>query len=155
MNTAYFFTADKMIVTTIEGTFSPNHVLKHSKPGKKLVSFHYRDYHDKKLCIVDCLKEHLKRRSTKLQTDNKTLFITNGKPFRAEAIDSMRRWVKDIFRETSILKGYTPHTYRSAASQLNVDTAEILKQGRWKNAKTFFNFYKKVIVFYAPEDVDF
>ena len=115
MNTAYFFTVDKMIVTNTEGTFSPNHVLKHSQPGKKLVSFHYRDYHDK-LCIVDCLKEHLKRRSTKLQTDNKALFITNGKPFRAEAIDLMRRWVKDLFRETSVLKGYKPHTYRSAAT---------------------------------------
>ena len=72
------------------------------------------------------------------------------KPFRAAAIDSMRRWVKDLFIETSILKGYTPHTCRSAAtskgSQLNVDFAEISKQGCWKNAKTFFNFHKKDIV---------
>ena len=64
------------------------------------------------------------------------------KPFRAAAIDSMRRWVKDLFIETSILKWYT-HTL---GSQLNVDFAEILKQGCWKNAKTFFNFHKKDIV---------
>ena len=114
---------------------------------------------NKKLCVVDCLKEYLKRRSTKVQTDTKALLITYGKPFRVAAIDSVRRWVKDLFIEKSILKEYTPHTCRSAAtskaSQLNVDIAEISKQVCWKNAKTFFNFYKKDIVYYAPEDVDF
>ena len=62
-------------------------------------------------------------------------------------------------QQQHILKEYTPHTYRSAAtskaSQLNVDVTKILKQGYWKNAKKFFNFYKKDIAYYAPEDVDF
>ena len=158
MNNVYFFTVDRMKVTDIGVTFSPNHVLKHSKPGKKLDSFHYRTYCNKKLCVVDCLKEYLKRPSIKVQSDTEALFITYGKPFKAAAIDSVRRWVKDLFIETSILKEYTPHTCRSAAtskaSQLNVDIAEILKQGCWKITKTF-NFYKKDIVYYAPEDVDF
>ena len=148
-----------MTVTDIGVTFSPNHVLKHSKPGKKLDIFHYRAYHNKKLCVVDCLKEYLKRRSTKVQTDTKALFITYGKTFGAAAIDSMRRRVKNLFIETSILKEYAPHTCRSAAtnkaSQLYVNIAEILKQGCWKNAKTLFNFYNKDILYYAPEDVDF
>ena len=159
MNTVYFFTVDRMTVTDIGVTFSPNHVLKHSKPGKKLDIFHYRAYHNKKLCVVDCLKEYLKRRSTKVQTDTKALFITYDKPFRAAAIDSMRRWVKDLFIETSILKEYTPHICRSGATskagQLNVDIAKILKQGCWKNAKTFFDFYKNGIVYYASDDIDF
>ena len=96
---------------------------------------------------IDCLKEHLKCRSTKVEIDTKTLFITYGKPFTAAVIISMRRWVKDLFIGTFFLKN-THH-------QLNVDIAEILKQDCWKNAKTFFNFYKKDIVYYAPEDVDF
>ena len=112
MNTVYFFTVDRMEVTDIGVTFSPNHVLKHSKPGKKLDSFHYRAYHNKKLCVVDCLKEYLKRRSTKVQADIKALFITYGKRFRAAAINSVRRWVKDLFIETFILKEYIPHTCR-------------------------------------------
>ena len=91
-----------MTVTDIEVTFSPNHVLKHSKPGKKLDSFYYRVYHNKILCVIDCLKEYLKRRNTKVQTDIKALFITYGKPFSAVAIDLMRRWVKELFIETSI-----------------------------------------------------
>ena len=71
----------------------------------------------------------------------------------------MRSWMKEFFVETSIFKEYTPHTCTSAptskASQLNIDNAEILKQGCWKNAKTFFKFYKNDIVYYVPEDVDF
>ena len=36
MNTVYFFTVDRITVTDIGVAFSPNHVLKHSKPRKKL-----------------------------------------------------------------------------------------------------------------------
>ena len=100
------------------------------KPGKKLDSFHYRAYRNKNLCVVDCLKKHLKYRNSKVQTDTKALFITYGKPFRAAAIDSRKRWMKFLFIETPILKECTPHTCRSVATsnacQLNVDIAEIL-----------------------------
>ena len=122
-----------MTITDIGVTFPLNHVLKNSKPGKKLDSFQYAAYYNKKLFVVDCLKEYLMRRNTKVHTDTKPLFITYGKPFRAAAIDSMRGWVKDIFIETSILKECALHTCRSAAtskgSQLNKDIAEILKKG--------------------------
>ena len=93
-------------------------------------SFHYNANHNKSV-VVDCLKKYLKRRNTKVQIDTKALFMIYGKPFRAAAIDSMRRWEKELFIETLILKEYTPHTCRSAAiskaSQLNVDIPEILK----------------------------
>ena len=36
---------------------------------------------------------------------------------------------------------------------MNVEIAKILKQRGWKNAKTFFNFYKKDIVYDALDDV--
>ena len=55
INTGYFFTVDRMTVRCIGVTFSHNHVLKHSKLGKKLDSFHYRAYHNKKLCCRDLL----------------------------------------------------------------------------------------------------
>ena len=74
MNT--FFTLDIMTIADIGVTCSPNHVLIHSKPGKKLDSFHNRAYHNKRLCVLDCLKEYMKFRSTKVQTDTKALFIT-------------------------------------------------------------------------------
>ena len=65
MNIVDFFAEGRMTIAFIGVTLSPNHVLKHSKPGTKLDSFHYRAYHNKKLCVVDCLKEYLKRRNTK------------------------------------------------------------------------------------------
>ena len=139
MNIVCFCTVNKMAITDKGVTFSPNHVLKHLKPGKKLDSFHYRAYHTKRLCVVDCLKEYLKRCSTKVQTDTKALFTTYGKPFRAVAIGSMRRWVKDLFIETSILKEYTPYSCRSAAtskaSQLNIDIVEIFYRAVGKMSK--------------------
>ena len=96
-------------------------------------SFHYAAYYNKKLFVVDCLKEYLMRRNTKVHTETKLLFITYGKAFRAAAIDSMRGWVKDLFTETSILKECALHNCRSAAtskaSQLNKDIAKILKKG--------------------------
>ena len=61
--------------------------------------------------------------------------------------------------ETSILEDYAPHICRSTAigkaSQLNVDISEILKQSYWKQsyAKTFFNFHKKGIVYYAQREI--
>ena len=158
MNAAYFIAVDRMAVTDIGVTFSPYHVFKHSKPGKMLDSFYNRAYHKKKLYVVDCLKEYLKPHNHKVQTETKVLFISYGKLFRAAAINSMRRWAKDLSIATSILKEYTPHTCRSAAtskaSQLNVDNAEILKQECWKNAKTFFNFHKKDILYCTPEDLN-
>ena len=149
MDTAYFFTVDRMTVTTIGVTFSPNHVFKHSKPGKELDSFHYRAYHNKKCCVVDCSKEYLKCRSIKVQTDTKALFITYWQTFQGSSNRYERRCVKDLLIQTSILKEYTPHTCRSAATsktgQINIDIVEILKQTCWKNTKTFFNFFKKEI----------
>ena len=41
--------------------------------------------------VVDCLNEYLKCRNTKVQTDTKALCIRYEKPFRAAAIDSVRR----------------------------------------------------------------
>ena len=115
-NTVHFFTVDRITVTDIGVKFAPNHVFKHSKPGRKLDRFHFRANHSKHLCVVGCLKEYLKNYSIKVQTDNKALFITYDKPFRAAAIDSMRRWLKYFSAEMSILKEHTLHTCRSAAT---------------------------------------
>ena len=91
MNTVYFFAVNRMTVTVIGVIFSPNQVLKHSEQARKLASFHYMAYHNKKLCVADCLNKYWKRRSTNEQTDTKALFITYAKLSRAASIDSKRR----------------------------------------------------------------
>ena len=39
LNSAFYFTIDRMIISSNSVTFSPEHVLKHSKPGRKLDIF--------------------------------------------------------------------------------------------------------------------
>ena len=82
MNTVNFFSVDRMAVTNIRVTFLPNNALNYSQIGKKLSSFHYTGITKKTFSVVDCLKEYLKCRSTKVQTDTKALFKTYGKHFR-------------------------------------------------------------------------
>ena len=89
-------------------------------------------------CLKECWKH--KNHNTKVQTDAKAIFITYNKLFRVAAIDSMRRWVIELFIETSILKKYI-HSCRLAAtgkaSYFNVDIAKILKQVCCQIAKKF------------------
>ena len=52
-----------------------------------------------------------------------------------------------------------PHSCRAAstskAKKLNVNMEDILKQGCWKNMKTFKKHHEKEIIYYADDDVDF
>ena len=49
LNSVFHFTIDRMIKSKTSVTFSPEHVLKHSKPGRKLDVFEYRAYSDANL----------------------------------------------------------------------------------------------------------
>ena len=51
LNSVFHFTIDRMIISSTSVTFSPEHVLKHSKPGRKLDVFEYRAYSDPNLCV--------------------------------------------------------------------------------------------------------
>ena len=57
-----------------------------------------------------------------------------------------------------LLKNFMPHSCRAAetskAKKLNVNMEDILKQGCWKNMKTFKK-HEKEITDYADDDVDF
>ena len=143
-----------MTVTDIRVTFSPHHVLKHSKPGKKLDSFHYKTCHNKKSYFVGCLKEYLNCRNIKVQTDNKALLKT----FQGSGNRFIEKMGERTFHRNVILKRphHTPVDQLLPENQGNYqDIAKILKQGCWKNAKTFFDFYKNGIVYYASDDIDF
>ena len=73
------FTISKMILSKTSISFSPEHVLRHSKPGKKLDFFQYRAYSDPKLCILECLKEYIRRRNDKADQNQWRLFTTHMK----------------------------------------------------------------------------
>ena len=44
LNSIFHFMIDRMIISSTNVTFSPEHVLKHSNPGSKLNVFEYRAY---------------------------------------------------------------------------------------------------------------
>ena len=80
-----------MIISSTIVTFSPEHVLKHSKPGRKLDVFEYRAYSDPKLYVLECVKEYIYRRNDRVDKEQKRLFITYRKPYPTASIDTFRR----------------------------------------------------------------
>ena len=116
LNYVFHFTIDRMIISSSSVTFSPEHVLKHSKPGRKLDVFEYRAYLNPKLCVLECVKEYIHRRNDRVDKDRKMLFITYRKPYHAASIDTLRRWIKETFAETNLIGIFTPHSCRSAST---------------------------------------
>ena len=158
VNTIYNFTVDRMIVSDCSITFSPAKVLKHSKKGRKLDSFCYKAYDDEKiLCVVEVVKEYLKRRKHKVDSSILPLLISLSKPYRGISTDTIRRWVKDLFSECNIFD-FSAHSCRSAstskAKELGVEIDTIMKKACWKNSKTFYHHYQKDIIV-DEEDIDF
>ena len=139
-------------------TFTPTEVLKHSRKGKPLDKSEYRAYVDKKLCVIACLKEYISMRNKIEGLTTDQLIITHRKPLKGASIDTMRRWIKDIFIVNNIVN-FSPHSCRAASSskakQIDVIIDEIFRRGCWKNRKNFFKFYGKEITEYASEDIDF
>ena len=76
LNSVFHFTIDTMIISSTSVTFSPEHVLKHSKPGRKLNFFEYRGYSDTKLCVLGCVNEYIHPRNDRVDKDHKGIFIT-------------------------------------------------------------------------------
>ena len=77
-------------------------------------------------------------------------FITHGKLHHAISKDILARWVKEVMVCTGIdVTTFKPHSSRGASTSkafhLGSPLSDILKQGPWSNAKTFFNFYCREI----------
>ena len=159
MNTVFNFEVDNMFINTECAIYFPNKVLKHSKPGRKLGQFTYRSFPQKEICVVDTLQEYLTRRKLIVDCNIKKLFITLKALYHETSIDTLGRWIYDLFSGSQLLKNFTPHSCRAAATskvkKLNVNMEDILKQGCWKNMKTFKKHYEKEIIYSADDDVDF
>ena len=60
-----------MIISSTSVIFSPEHDLKHSKPGRKLDVFEFRAYSDPKVCFLECVKEYIHRRNDRIDKAQK------------------------------------------------------------------------------------
>ena len=152
LNSAFNFTIDRMIISSTSVTLSPEHVLKHSKPVRKLDVFEYRAYSDPKVCVLESLKEYIHRRNDRFDKEQRRLFITYRKPYHTASKDTLRRWIKETFAQTNLIENFTPHSCRSASAtktfNMSLDIIDILRKACWSNAKTFLQHYKKEIVSY-------
>lgn len=126
-------------------------LIKTSKPSKPNKPIVYRAYtKDLLLCPVACIKEYMKVRATLVGNSTTEFFISHGKPHHPISKDTLARWVKDVMREAGIdVSVFKPHSTRAASTSkayaLGVPLSDILKQGQWSNAKTFFTFYCREI----------
>ena len=157
INTVKLFSLSNMVLNDLSVTCIHTEVLKHSRNDKPLDKFEYRSYTDK-LCIISCLREYLTRQDKHVGLNTDQLIITLKKPCIGASIDTVRRWVKDIFIQNNIVD-FSPRSCCTAsmskAKNMEVNNDEMLKQGCWKNRKNFFIYYDKVITEYAPDDIDF
>lgn len=71
---------DGMITSNTSVTFSPEHVLKHSKLGWKLNVFKYQPFSDPQLRTLERIKECIRRKSDRAKKNQRRLFITHRKP---------------------------------------------------------------------------
>ena len=121
---------------------------KPSRPNKPIV---FRAYTENKLlCPVACIKEYLHFRAGLVDEKCTQFFITHSKPHHPISKDTLARLVKEVMVCAGIdATIFKPHSTRGASTSkafhLGIPLSDILKQGQWSNAKTFFNFYCREI----------
>ena len=72
-------------------------------------------------------------------------FIKHGKPHHSISKDTLAHWVKEVMvcagiDVTTFKPQSTSGVSTSKAFHLGILLSDILKQGQWPNAKTFFSF---------------
>ena len=124
--------------------------LKTSRPGFHQAEITLKAFPtDSALCVVRTLEEYLKR-TEEFRGEEKQLFISFQKPYKAISRDTLSRWIsvimKDAGLDTSI---FTPHSLRSAstskAKRRKVSIQTILDTAGWKKDCTFRKHYEKEI----------
>ena len=108
LSTIKLFCINNMVLNDLV-TFIPTEVLKHSKKVKPLDTFEYRAYKGETICVIACLKEYIFRHNKHERLTTDQLIITHRKPFKRVSIDTMRRWIKDIFMVNNIVN-FSPHS---------------------------------------------
>ena len=121
--------------------------LKQSKPGKHMKPMEFSVYlREPKLCIVDNLKEYLKKTSP--YRKHYELFLSYHKPHAPVSKDTLARWCKEMLSQAGInINEHTSHSSRSAASSYlyakGISLRDICDAAGWSSERTFVSFYKR------------
>ena len=121
---------------------------KPSRPNKPIVFHAYTE--NKLLCPVACIKEYLHFRARLVDEKCTQFLVTHGKPHHPISKNTLACWVKEVIVCAGIdVIIFKPHSTKGASANkafhLGILLSDILKQGQWSNAKTFFKFYCREI----------
>ena len=127
--------------------FKMKTLLKHNRIGDPLDTLVFKEFTPcKRLCVVRTIRVYLKR--TELFRGYGQLLLSFVRPHAPISRDTLSRWVLLVLKQADIdISKYKSHSTRgattSAARRLGVPLNLILKQGSWKSAQTFAQFYDK------------
>ena len=141
---------DFMDKTKEEVTFYIPTILKTTKPGKHQDPLVFTKFDNKKLCIVDCLGEYLKRTDNireNLEEQPKGLILSYRYPHQPVTTSTIARYVKLFLGLTGIdITVFTTHSTRKAstskANNLGLSLKDISKAAGWRSSSTFAKHYK-------------
>lgn len=123
--------------------------VKQTRPGTHVAPIVFNSYtHDKKLCIIQHIKEYLQRTEKKRPPTCKQLLISLLKPHRPVSTDTIARWCKQFLASAGVdTKKFKAHSTRAASTSHlasnNIEVSSILKAVGWSNERTFQTFYHK------------
>lgn len=146
--TIHSLNINNLNITNDKCIFYVSQILKHSKKGRHQDPIEFLAFTDNKsLCIVDMLKEYLRKTSTIRQNEEK-LLISYQSPHQSVSKDTIKRWIKTIMEMAGInTKVFTAHSTRAAstsyAANAGVPMNTILSAAGWSQESTFAKFYKK------------
>jgi hypothetical protein len=125
-----------------------NEKIKQTKPGKHLAPIVLKAYpEDKRICVVDYLKEYLTR-TLELRKGKTQLLISYSKPHHPISKETIARWAKKVLELAGIdITKYSSHSSRAAATSRckagGLNLTEIMKCAGWSSASTFAKYYDK------------
>ena len=122
-------------------------LLKQSRPGYHLAEISLPVYTENpRICPVVLMREYLSR-SREKRGQERRLFITNIRPFRAISRDTLHKWIKSTLAESGVDTGiFSAHSTRSAsvcASKVSLDTN--LRTAGWSSDSTYRKHYNKPV----------
>jgi len=124
-------------------------LLKTTRPGFQQKAITLKAYApDRRICIVRCMDEYLKRRNLLVQDKHTQLFVSFTQPHEPVTTSTISRWVKIIMKSAGLdIEKFTPHSIRaastSAAKRNNVPLNSILTTAGWSRESTFRRYYDK------------
>ena len=139
-----------MMLSADKCTFQIKDLLKTSKPGHHFGQLEFHAYtEDKKLCIIQVLKEYINR-TRSLRGESTQLLLSYCKPHKPVTSETIGKWLKVILSKSGIdVNLFGAHSTRSASTSAaklaNIPITQIMDAAGWRQSETFRRFYDKPI----------